>query len=395
MTATSLFDAEYDGLLGALFAASPALLVIADGDLVIQESWQPCRADSMRPQNLPETGSSMEALLPELADHRAEVAELFAGRVPSLNLGIIGRPVIEGARWVWVRAAPVMEDGEVRAALFALEDAGALGDRIERLEKQRRELFEMRMKMAQVNLELALAQSEVARLDEAKSQFVSAAAHELRNPLASLMGFIELFGDEDTSNLRESQRHYLEKIGRSAQRLRLLTNNMLDITRLDAHRIELQLQPLDALDLVEQAVSEMQPLFDLKKQRIVLKAEPLVPRIWADRTRAMQVLGNLLSNAHKYTPPVGSITVQVNRVKGQPFALFRIKDTGIGIPADEQYKIFTRFFRASNAGVADGSGAGLGLAISHSLVQLHGGKLWFESKLGKGATFFVTFPAVN
>lgn len=337
-------------------------------------------------------GDSLDLCLPELHDHSLELADVLAGRLNGLDLGLLQRPILEGVYWAWVKISSVQQEAGVTGLMVLVLDAGSLGDRIERLERQRRELFDMRQQLAQANIELAFARTEVERLDEAKSQFVSAAAHELRNPLASLMGFVELFSDEDTSNLRESQRQYLAGLSRGAQRLRQLTNNLLDITRVDANRIELQLEPMDALSLIEQAVADMQPLFDIKKQRIFLKSEARVPRILADGTRALQILGNLLSNAHKYTPPGGSITVQASRVKGQPFALLRVIDTGIGIPADEQYKIFTRFFRGSNAGAADGSGAGLGLALTHSLVSLHGGKIWFESRPGQGATFLVTFP---
>jgi len=144
-----------------------------------------------------------------------------------------------------------------------------------------------------------------------------------------------------------------------------------------------------------QAVSEMQSLFDAKRQRIILKGEPALPRVWCDRQRCSQVLANLLSNAHKYTPPGGAITVQARRFKKQPMVCISVKDTGIGIPPEDQSRIFTRFYRAGNAGAADGSGAGLGLTISQSIVRLHGGKLWFESKPDKGTTFFLTLRAAE
>jgi signal transduction histidine kinase len=139
----------------------------------------------------------------------------------------------------------------------------------------------------------------------------------------------------------------------------------------------------------------MQPLFDLKRQRVILKSEQAVPRIWSDRVRAMQILSNLLSNAHKYTPAGGTVTVSVRRVRNRPFVELRVKDTGIGIPPEEHFRLFSRFYRASNAGQADGAGAGLGLAITHSLVRLHGGKIWFESNPGRGSIFYVTFPVAS
>jgi signal transduction histidine kinase len=331
-------------------------------------------------------------LLPELEPHALQVSEMLAGHMDRLDLGLVRRASAHGERIVWMRAAPRVADAQVVGIVATLQEATLLGERLERFERQRREIFDLRQVQARLNMELALAQAEVRRLDEAKSQFVSAAAHELRNPLASLMGYIELLDLEDSSYLNDAQRQYIAGVGRSAMRLKTLTNNLLDISRLDSNRLELVMNTLDPLLLLENAVSEMQPLFDLKKQRVVLRAESSVPLIWCDRVRAMQILTNLLSNAQKYTPQGGSVTVSVSHVRNRPFVQYRVKDTGIGIPPEEHYHLFSRFYRASNAGAADGSGAGLGLAITQSLVKLHGGKIWFESKQGKGTTFFVTFP---
>lgn len=292
------------------------------------------------------------------------------------------------------QVAPLTEAGAIVGLLYRAAAAPHTSALQERNERQRRELFELRQRLAQMNLDLALANSELRRLDDAKSQFVSAAAHELRNPLASLIGYIELFTEEENLNLSATQTQYLASINRSAQRLRQLTNNLLDITRLDSNRLELVMTTVDPIDLLETALGDLQPLFDAKHQRVVVKAERL-PAIWCDKARALQILTNLLSNAHKYTPDGGTITIQVSRQRGRPFVTFRIKDSGIGIPPDDQSRLFTRFHRASNATAADGTGAGLGLAITQSLVRLHGGKIWFESTLGKGASFFVTLPVAN
>lgn len=340
-------------------------------------------------------GQMLLDIVPELEPYALQLGELLAGHFDRMDLGLVHRAEARGTQNVWVQVNAHLVDGQVVAILVTLQEAALLGERMERLERQRRELFDLRQAQARLNMELAIAQSEVRRLDEAKTQFVSAAAHELRNPLASLMGYLELLDLEDPGNLNEAQRQFLAGIGRSAARLKTLTNNLLDISRLDANRLELVMNTLDPLILLEAAVSEMQPLFDLKKQRVVLRAESDIPQIWCDRLRAMQILTNLLSNAHKYTPQGGSVTVSVGRMRGRPFLQYRVKDTGIGIPPEEHYQLFGRFFRASNAGVADGSGAGLGLAITQSLVKLHGGKIWFESKLGKGTVFFVTFPVAS
>jgi signal transduction histidine kinase len=341
-------------------------------------------------------GSNLLDAAPELAERAKDLEALLAGRMPRMEIGLILRPQVTIGRYVWVQTVALRDaEGNVQGVNHMLADATVFGRTWERNERHRREAAALRHRVAQLTMEVALAQSELRGLDDAKSQFVAAAAHEMRNPLASLIGYLELLEVENPENLDDAQRHHMQGISRSAQRLRLLTNNLLDITRIDSNRLELTMTAIDPLELVEDAVSEMQPLFDAKQQAVFLKADQDLPQIWCDKLRAMQILSNLLSNAHKYTPEGGKITVQAGRQKQKPMVVLRVKDNGIGIPLDDQYHLFDRFYRASNAGAADGAGAGLGLSITHSLVRLHGGKLWFESKPGKGATFFVTFPIVE
>ncbi|MGL4648507.1 MAG: sensor histidine kinase [Caldilineaceae bacterium] len=341
-------------------------------------------------------GRPLLEVAPHLRAMADRLPELLEGAAPVLHVGsVAGDPAVAGAPPLQVLLLPLIEEEAIVGLLYVAQDASPAAMLQDRNERQRRELFELRQRIGQLNLDLALANSELRRLDDAKSQFVSAAAHELRNPLASLLGYIELITEEDTSNLTATQNQFIANISRSAQRLRQLTSNLLDITRLDSNRLELVMTTTDPIDLLEVALGDMQPLFDAKRQRVLVKAEPALPAIWCDRARALQILTNLLSNACKYTPAGGSITAQVSRQKGRPFVAFRIKDSGIGIPAEDQMRLFTRFYRASNATAADGTGAGLGLAITQSLVRLHGGKIWFESKEGKGTSFFVTLPVAG
>ncbi len=379
------------GAATALLAARGMACYVTDRDLIVRAAGgAPIPGAPTNPVGLPLADTAAE-----VAPHLGEVQEILSGRLAMLDLGLIRREHDAGTAFLWAQTLPRSVQGEILGVVYTVLDAATLGRQWERMERQRHELYEMRQRVAQLNMDLALAQSEVHRLDETKSQFVSAAAHELRNPLAALLGYIELIEIEDTSNLTPAQQQYMTGIDRSAQRLKSLTNNLLDISRLDSNRLELVMHTTDTLALVEQAVSEMQPLFDLKNQRVILKSEPYVPHVWADRVRAMQILTNLLSNAHKYTAPGGSVIVSVRRARNRPYVEIRIKDSGIGIPPEEQYRLFSRFYRASNAGRADGAGAGLGLAITHSLVRLHGGKIWFESAPGRGSTFFVTFPIAS
>ncbi len=386
-------------------AGQSVVCLIADGALVVRGAAGALQllGDAALGDPARFNGRPLLEVAPGALSVAHHVPALLDGSLSHVQIGIVpSEPASSasssmqggGGAPLMAQLAPLIEAGAIVGLLYRAVAAPHTSALQERNERQRRELFELRQRLAQMNLDLALANSELRRLDDAKSQFVSAAAHELRNPLASLIGYIELFTEEDTSNLSATQTQFLASINRSAQRLRQLTNNLLDITRLDSNRLELVMTAIDPIDLLEMALADLQPLFDAKHQRVVVKAERL-PAIWCDKARALQILTNLLSNAHKYTPDGGTITIQVSRQRGRPFVTFRIKDSGIGIPPDDQSRLFTRFHRASNATAADGTGAGLGLAITQSLVRLHGGKIWFESTLGKGASFYVTLPVAN
>jgi signal transduction histidine kinase len=233
------------------------------------------------------------------------------------------------------------------------------------------------------------------RLDEMKSMFVSVAAHELRTPLASISGYVEMLLDEEVGSLTNDQREYLDIVQGSAHRLLTITNNLLDVTRMEAGRIELVLQPTELPALVEAVVAEFEPQLEAKAQRLTLRASPDLPLALCDEMRAAQIIGNLLSNASKYTHQGGLITISVTRAEEEGFLRVSVKDNGVGIAVEDQVKLFSRFFRAEKAGVTQASGAGLGLFITRSLVELHGGRIWFGSQPDKGSTFHVTFPMAD
>jgi signal transduction histidine kinase len=340
-------------------------------------------------------GHSLLEVAPELAGHEAEVAALLAGEMARLALGVVRREYAEGTRYLWQETIPLRSGARIVGVQHIIERADVLGEQWERAQRQRRELAEAQQQVSHLTLVLALAQSEVKQQNDSRVQFISTAAHELRTPLASLIGYLDLLFNEDRSNLDELQTQYLRQVNRSADRLLTITNNLLDISRFDSNRIELTMQAAEPLDLLESAAGEMQPLLDAKGVRLVLNAQPGTPMVWCDWQRALQILTNLLSNAVKYTPGGGTVTLNARPMSERPFVCFSVTDTGIGIPPEDQDRVFGRFFRARNAASSGATGAGLGLAVTQSLARLHGGKVWFESRAGKGSTFFVTFPVVE
>ena len=226
-------------------------------------------------------------------------------------------------------------------------------------------------------------------LDRMRDAFVATVSHELRTPLTSISGFLEMMQEEE-QELGESGKRYLSVIRRSTERLHALVEDLLLIAQIEAKRVELELAPVDIVDLAAHAVEVQRPAAKEKGVSVDVVADH-PPMVRADRTRLMQVLDNLVSNAVKFTNEGGSVRVQVTGNSNGVELV--VTDTGIGIPADEQGQLFSRFFRASTATQHAIPGTGLGLAISRALVEQHGGTISVESAVGKGTQVTVRIPA--
>ena len=234
--------------------------------------------------------------------------------------------------------------------------------------------------------------TELARVDQMKTEFVSTVSHELRTPLTSIKGYVDLVVDGEAGEINETQRGFLGIVQSNTDRLVGLINDLLDISRIESGRLQLNITAL-ALDpvIAEVAVSLRNQIEEKKLSlELALPQEPLQVR--GDRARIIQVLTNLLSNAYKFTPEGGKISVSAKVTDSQ--VRVDVADTGTGISAQDQKKLFTKFFRVDSSTTREIGGTGLGLAIAKSIVEMHGGKLWVESKIGKGSTFSFTLPAV-
>jgi signal transduction histidine kinase len=236
---------------------------------------------------------------------------------------------------------------------------------------------------------LAQEREHVARLrdlDTLKDDFVAVVSHELRTPLTSIQGYTEVLMQDVTD---AEQRGFLQVIDRNTKRLLDIVNELLMIAELEDGEIAVDLHEHRASELLEETRARSQPSAEAKRITLVFESEPDAVLV-ADRTRLGQVIDNLVSNALKFTPDGGSVGV-THCTEGEA-AVIAVTDTGIGIPADEQAQLFTRFFRTSNARAAHIPGTGLGLAICRAIVQSHGGTLTFDSIEGAGTTFTVRLP---
>ncbi|OGQ23797.1 MAG: hypothetical protein A3C54_05795 [Deltaproteobacteria bacterium RIFCSPHIGHO2_02_FULL_60_17] len=229
-------------------------------------------------------------------------------------------------------------------------------------------------------------------LDKMKSDFVSNVSHELRTPLTSIKGSVDNMIDGITGPLNEKQNRYLTRIKSNADRLTRLINNILDLSRIEAGRIDLKPATLALVPLAQEVAESIRPAAAEKLISLEVVSPDADPTAWADRDKITQVLTNLIGNAVKFTPSHGKVRVAIQR-NGAQWMKVSVTDTGPGIPSDETGKIFDRFYQIAPAEKQKARGTGLGLAISKTLVEMHGGKIWLESGTGAGSTFSFTLPA--
>jgi signal transduction histidine kinase len=226
-------------------------------------------------------------------------------------------------------------------------------------------------------------------LDRLKDEFVATVSHELRTPLTSMMGFLEMLREGEAGALTSDQERFLSIVYRSSERLQRLVGDLLFVARLDASGLQLQFDRVQVDDVVGEAVESLAAL--ARAREIDLRADlDTVPAIRGDRERLAQLVGNLLSNALKFTP--GGGTVVARTFTGDGSAVLEVEDTGIGIPAPEQERLFQRFFRSSTATAQAIPGTGLGLVITKAIAEAHGGGVSVTSKPGEGTCFRVELP---
>ena len=243
--------------------------------------------------------------------------------------------------------------------------------------------------LAQANAELSVRNREVERADRLKSEFLASMSHELRTPLNTILGFSELLSEQSAGALNEKQKRYLTHIQRDANHLLELINDILDLSKIEAGRLELRLEKFPMADAVAEVLTSIRPLAATKgigveddlDERLTLEA---------DRVRFKEILYNLFSNAIKFTPSGGRVWVRASVEDG--FARLEVGDTGMGIAPEDQLAIFESFRQASVTTKGVREGTGLGLAITKRLVEHHGGTIWVRSDLGKGSRFFFTLP---
>jgi signal transduction histidine kinase len=286
-------------------------------------------------------------------------------------------PMVSGGRTVgtvtFVRKdnLPVFSDAEVQLAEFSVAHVAAAIHVVELLGD---------LTNANTGLELA---------NRDKSEFLAHMSHELRTPLNSILGFAQLLGDTSFGSLNERQGRYVGHIRSSGDHLLALINDILDLSKVEAGQLDLQVETVRLSALLEDCVGDIRPLADAKKLDLRFRASDSLS-VRADRRRLAQVLVNLLSNAIKFTPEGGRVSVTASA--DDDGVVVAVRDSGIGIPASQQQHIFDAFFQVREGRTRQQEGTGLGLALSRRLMELMGGSLSVVSREGRGSTFSVRVP---
>ena len=229
---------------------------------------------------------------------------------------------------------------------------------------------------------------EVERM---KTDFIHLVSHEFRTPLTSIKGYVEMLLDGDAGNVNEDQVDFLDTILRNTDLLAKLVNDLLEVSKLEAGALKLDTQPVDLSKIIKEATVEMIPQIQEKSQNLVIINELESTTVIGDPKKLTQILLNLLSNANKYTPEKGKITVTTERIKDM--VKVTVNDNGIGISEEDQKRLFTKFFRVENRETQRHPGTGLGLWITKSFVDMHGGTINIQSKIEEGTAISFTIPA--
>jgi signal transduction histidine kinase len=317
----------------------------------------------------------------------------FAGGLVGGQLLIVASKTRDGARQLYEDLLLVSNEqtNALRAALqeqaesarAQAEREGALYDEISRLNN---ELVAMQRELARKNAELE-------KLNQLKNQFLGMAAHDLRNPLNIILSYSEFLLDEAAGRLSQEHLQFLDAIRSSSDFMVGLVNNLLDVAQIESGQLQLDAQPTDLIALIERNVALNRVLAEKKHIQLMLEVLPRRVVLPLDAAKIEQVLNNLISNAVKYSYPNSAVRVSVLAAPG--CVTLAVQDQGQGIPQSEMDKLFKPFSRTSVKSTAGEKSTGLGLVIARKIVEGHQGRLWAESQVGVGSTFYVSLPVAE
>jgi signal transduction histidine kinase len=239
--------------------------------------------------------------------------------------------------------------------------------------------------------QLQTANMELSEANKHKSQFLANVSHELRTPLNAIIGSTDNVLDRIAGELNEKQARYLARVQTNAEQLNLLIEDLLDLSVIESGKMDIKPKNVSIVGLITDVAESLRPVAERKPVDLEIGSMDTSLTVWADPDRIVQVLNNLIGNAIKFTPALGKVTVAAER-DGNGWVQVSVADTGPGIPVEQTDKVFDEFYQIPQAVRPKIKGMGLGLTIAKKLLDMHGGKIWVQSELGKGSTFFFILP---
>jgi PAS domain S-box-containing protein len=313
---------------------------------------------------------------PNVSRHLVRMLGARAGIV----LPLIARGKVIGIMWLYDTGAPrkFTRDDVQRANLLSDQVAIAIDNAM---------LF---TQLSRTNRQLEESYDRLKSLDTMKMEFFTLLSHELRTPLTTIKGYAELLQDGVLGPLNEGQLDKLSRINASVDRLTSIVDNLSDLSSIASKKYIVDVIPVSLNELISEVVKGISFLAESKNIRLTTDVPVGLPIIYVDRARVMQVFLNIINNAIKYTPKGGEVSIMARDEDDR--VLVAIHDTGIGIPKNDLENIFSGFYHAGYKLSYEYKGVGLGLALSRGIVESHGGRIWAESEVGKGSTFYFTLP---
>jgi signal transduction histidine kinase len=325
------------------------------------------------------TNNEIKQLIASNASSYARSRALFVG----VAAGALVLALLLGFVLSWSLIGPIQRIDDRLAAIAS----GNFSGRVE--VENRDELGALSANVNRMNEELRRLYTELEAASQHKSEFLANMSHELRTPLNAIIGFSQVLRDQMVGSVNEKQAEYLDDIISSGNHLLSLINDVLDLSKVEAGQVELDVHPFSLREALERGVVMVRERATEGGVRVALAADGDVDVVDGDERRIKQVIFNLLSNAVKFTPAGGEVDVNATRANGE--VRVSVADTGPGIAPEDFDRIFEEF-QQTEAGGEHHEGTGLGLALSKRFVELHGGRIWLESETGRGSTFTFALP---
>ena len=288
--------------------------------------------------------------------------------------------------------APLVTQGDEELITILAGQIGQSMENAQLLEKVFHSSQQLELKVAERTKQLAGALEKVNEISKKKSEFISAVSHELRTPLTSIKGYAAILIAGKIGEVPPAVKERLAKINSHSDNLVSLINDLLDIARIESGRQEMKFAPYKIKTLTDNIADLLTPQVTAKGVHLRFQPAEGIDEIYVDMSQAERVFINLVNNAIKFTPANGNITVSIAPKLENGYAVFSVADTGIGIPAADVQKLFSEFFRVDNEINQNVKGTGLGLVLAKNITLAHRGRIWVQSQVGVGTTFFFTLP---